>query len=219
MKKYNINTDKIEELPSVVQTDSGSMYTNKMSNEALITEGYYPIAYGSIPNRRYYTYTESKSLMDNVYTITYTPVERNITEVQALMLSDLSTAYAGYTKRPRVDSGIGFFVDGGRDDLLNFQIGQKHSIMTVRDADNIDHVITAADYVTIITAMEAAGIAAMQLKWFKGVEIGSMLTVADCVLYEATPYQATVDILDPITFLPTGGTEVVTKYKNNVKEW
>jgi len=95
----------------------------------------------------------------------------------------------------------------------------KWGLPQVIDADNIPHDVTSTDYDIILNAIELHGISLWQTKQTKRAEILSLLDIAACILYEATPYDAVEDILDPITGLPTGSTQTVTKYKNNVKEW
>ena len=96
-----------------------------MSEVELVDAGYLPIKYGPIPNRRYYTTTEVKEVIGNAYTITYTPVEKSVEDVQKLLLKDISGSFKAFGKRPVVDTGLGFYVDGGLDDLQRFEIGKE----------------------------------------------------------------------------------------------
>jgi hypothetical protein len=192
-----------------------------MTEAELIAEGFYPISYDSKPNRRYYTATESRILVGDVYTISYTSADRNIVEVQSSMLKDLKEAYVSYSARPRVDSTLGFFVDGGRDDLQNFEMGKKYGILTIKDADNVEQTIVAADNDTILITIESQAIALMQTKWAKQAVINAFTTVPECVLYEATPYDYVVtaqDVIDDISGTLVEG-NIIVKYTNNFKEW
>ena len=219
MKVYNSKTNRIEELNPTIQTDNGILYTSKMSEVELNNEGIYFIEYKSKPNRRYYTYTEESSLVDNKYVVSYTTIDRPISEVHESMLQDLSKAYAEYKDRPKVDTGLGFVVDGGYNDIKNFEIGKKYALPEVKDANNNKHSVTISDYDTILSAIELNGISLFVTKDTKEQEIRALTTVEDCILYEATPYEETVDVVDEMTGEPIGETQVVTKYRNNVKEW
>jgi len=220
MKRYNINTGKIEAIRGVIKTQEQVYYVDKLSDAELIGYGYLPIVYGEKPNRRYYTATESGAVVNDEYVITYTPTARPLEEVQGLMLKDLKEAFLKYAERPRVDSGLGYFVDGSYTDKANFEIGKKHALTFVIDADNVRHDgATLADYDAILVAIEQNGISLFNTKHTKRDEILALTTVEACALYEAEPYQAVVDVLDEFTMEPTGATVEVTKYRNKVKEW
>lgn len=81
--------------------------------------------------------------------------------------------------RPRVDSGLGFFVDGGRTDLDNFsQKAQRMSdtdTTQVKDADNAIHDgITKAQMQQIADAIFANGEALLREKWQKQLAVDSI---------------------------------------------
>lgn len=220
MKKYNIITQRIEEAPTVITTSSGSFYTSKFSEQDFISNGYLPIIYGSTPNRRYYTYEEVVVQTDTSYSISYTPIARPIEEIKESMRADLKKTFELLAYRPIVDTGLGFFVDGNRSDLQNFELGKKYGLLNIKDADNIVRTLTSiSEYDTIISAIEQYGLTLYSKKWEIEAIIGSFTTVSECILFEATPYEATVDVIDELTLLPTGATQIVTLYKNNVKEW
>lgn len=219
MKKYNTKINKIEELPKTLTIDGVVKYTGKMSDSEFISNGYLPVVYHQYPNRRYYTAEETKEIIDNVYTISYIPVERNIEEVKSLMLKDLKQAFLDYADRPRVDTGLGYFVDGARMDRENFEIGKKYALPQVKDADGNMQNVIINDYDTILTAIEMHGISLMITKWDKQLEIEAMGSIAECILYEATPYEVEEEVIDELTMEPTGEIQIVTKYRNNIKEW
>ncbi len=217
MKLYNKNTDKIENI-KVIQ-DNGTFYVNRLSDKQLNELGYFKVVYESKPSRRYYNFTENKELIGNVFTISYTATDKPLESIKELMLKDLKESFLNYALRPKVDTGLGFIVDGGRDDIKNFEIGKKYALEAVKDADGNMHPVTDSDYDVIISAIEQKGMSLYGIKWQKEAEINAMNTVDEIVLYEATPYEATVDVIDEATQEPTGETQVITKYKNNVKEW
>jgi len=219
MKRYNVNTSKIENLSTTIVVGGINKYVTKMTETELIAVGYLPIRYETKPDRRYYTSIESGVVIGDEYVVTYTATERPLTEVQDMMLKDLNETFDKYSVRPRVDSTLGYFIDGARTDKENFEVGKKHNLPQIVDADNIYHNVTSADYDIILNAIELHGISLWQTKQTKRAEILALPDVVACELYEATPYEATVNVIDPITMLPTGTTELVTLYKNNVKEW
>lgn len=78
------------------------------------------------------------------------------------------------TARPRVDTGLGFDVDGSYQDLLNFEVGAEFQLTTLKDADNNIHEVTAEDYNTIIQKIKENGIRLLSEKWQKEQEIENM---------------------------------------------
>ncbi len=216
MKLYNKNTDKIGNI-KVIQ-DNGTFYVNRLSDKQLNELGYFKVIYESKPSRRYYNFTENKELVGNVFTISYTATDKPLKSVKKLMLKDLKESFLSYALRPKVDTGLGFIVDGGRDDIKNFEIGKKYGLEAIKDADGNRHPVTDSDYDTVITAIEQKGMSLYATKWQKEAEINEMGTIDEIVLYEATPYEVQEEITDEVGE-PTGETRTVTRYKNNTQEW
>jgi hypothetical protein len=219
MKKYNVNTGKIEELSKTIVVNGVAKYTSKMTDVQLIEAGFYPISFSSVPDRKYYTYTESSKLVNNIWTIAYNVEPRDTEEVKQRMLKDLSDTFKVLSKRPKVDTTLGFIIDGGREDLENLKVGKEFNLPFIKDANGINHSITNEDYDTAILAIKQNGINLYQTKWNKKAEIDSFTTIEQCILYEATPYEEEIEEIDETTLEPTGNMIVVTKYRNNVKEW
>lgn len=220
MKLYNNNIDRVEVYRTIL-TQDGTLYPNKLTEEQLNSYGYYFIELSSPPNRRYYTYTETKKLVGNKYKNVFTTTDRPLTEVQEVMLKDLSEVYSQKKVRPRVPTSLGFDVDGGYNDIVNFQIGKEFGLMQIKDADNIKHNIISADYDTIINDIKLNGINLFSQKDIKEQEIMALTTTAECEAYENEPYDYTVtqeDVDNDIDGTLTVG-QVITRYRNNVKEW
>ena len=218
MKLYNQNTDKVQDY-KVIKTSEGIRFTSKLSDAELNAQGYYRLVFSSAPSRRYYTSTKTYSLVNNEYTQAYATTDNPLDQVKEAMLKDLKIAFANYSERPRVDSGLGYFVDGSRTDLQNFEIGRDLAFPFIVDADDIEHPAVTADYDAVIQSIKEAGALLFQTRRTKKAEINLLSSVTECVLYEATPEDVMVDIIDEITMLPTGSQELKTLYKNNVKEW
>lgn len=220
MKLYNQNIDKVEECKVIEGSNGETIYANKVSAEVLASLGFFHLQYEPYPNRRYYkAASETRTVIDNKFVIGYVTEDRPLDEIKQAMLADLKETFVNFSKRPVVDTGLGFSVDGGYFDKINFEIGKKKGLPMIKGADNLWYDVVDADYDTIINAIEDYGILLWQTKNAKEQEIANLTTVADCVLYESTPYEAIEDVLDEVTLQPIGETKVVTKYKNNVKEW
>ena len=204
-----------------------------MDKELLTTLGIKPYREVKVDDRYYWQGTLTK--VDNGTEVvgTYEAIPRDIEALKEVMKSDLKSTFANKRLRPQVEVTIGldtFFVDGSRDDILNFEDGKLLGVTQIKDADGNFHAVTSADYDTIISAQKANGLALYNTKWTKEQEIDALATLDAIKLYEATPYvytytQADVDeatYIDELgnTVLPlfvVGETE--DRLRNNVKEW
>ena len=145
-------------------------------------------------DRRYYDIEEVVDY--TTATVRYTETPKAVGDVQARMLRDLSTVFAAKkSERPVVDTGLGFSVDGGREDIDNMEIGQKHGLPQVRGADDLWYAVSTADYDTIISAIELNGIKLFQTKWSKEATVSAFTTLDECIAYENQV--RLVDVVNP----------------------
>lgn len=97
---------------------------------------------------------------------------------------------ANFLKKSRypdaVETGLGYSVDASYTDKINFEIGKKQGITTVRDSNNVSHNVTSADYDIIINAIEASGINLYTKKWSIESSIDSAATIEDLDLVDIT---------------------------------
>lgn len=214
MRLYNgteiINTQTI-------QNNGALVYVDKLSDAELLNIGYYRVAYLSKPDARYYSYTEVAELIDGIYTISYTPIEKPLDSVKAAMKDDLKVTFIKLGLKPIVDTGLGFSVDGGRANLQDFESGLAMGVLSVRGSDNLMHEVTVEQMQGIINTIRANGLSLYQTKWEKEAQIDALEDVEACKLYEATPYEYTLTEADVMMGGEVG--DVVTRYKNNVMEW
>ena len=82
--------------------------------------------------------------------------------VQKLKLKKL---FMSKMVKPLVDTGLGFSVDGGRDNLQDFQGGLALNLLIVRDSTNVMRTVTEAEMAQIIQAIQANGATLYQRKW------------------------------------------------------
>lgn len=204
MKLYNKNIDSVQNI--LYFDNNGIKYVDKLTEVELNTFGYYFVE-GDQHYSRFSNSAPSGSLVFNKYIITYNQIDKPLEEVKQLMLMDLKDTFLMNSERPKVtvtlESTQVIEVDGGREDIKNFEIGKKYSLPQVKATNGIFYDLTLTDYDTIINAIELNGITLYQTKWNKENEINNLLDVTACALYEATPYDDNGTI----------------KYKNNVKEW
>lgn len=67
--------------------------------------------------------------------------------------------------KPVIDTGLGFNVDGGRDNLQDFQGGLSLGFYFARDAENITHKLTKEQMEQVISKIQENGLALYQRKW------------------------------------------------------
>jgi len=218
---YNEHKDTVEELPVQYTTDEGVLiYPRRLDEQQLNSLGLYSVVMSSKPDSRYYSYVEEGELVDNVYTISYVATELPLAEVQARMLQSVTDSFLAQCTRLPVDTGLGFSVDGGLNDLQLFELGKTQGILTVRDVDDNTHTIVLEDYNTIIDKINAKGEVTMQYKWDKKDEVKALATIDECKEYEHYPY----DVLlvdengDPILDADDNE-QYVTYYKNKCTDW
>ena len=154
MKLYNIHMDAIGKYNTII--NAGTTYiVNKLSEMQLNALGYYNIVSESPHNRRYYINTQTKSLVDNKYTIGYTFIEKTLFDVQLLMLSDLRIVYEEKVLRPLIDTGLGYNVFGGQLDVIEMQDAKDNAETTIIDSDNNEQTVDGTIYTTIGNAVKS----------------------------------------------------------------
>ena len=109
--------------------------------------------------------------------LTAQEISDNLTAAQSSKLNELKALFAQKAKRPIVDTGLGYSVNGGYEDLTDFGIGREMALPQVRDVDNIFQTATDADYAAIITAIKTNGLLLKQNKWAHTDAINSLTTV------------------------------------------
>ncbi|MEW5832135.1 MAG: hypothetical protein AB1763_04795 [Campylobacterota bacterium] len=106
------------------------------------------------------------------------PAPKTLDQLKDDKLQELRDAFNSKSLRPRVDTGLGYYVDGSYADLRNFEIGQEFGLQFIKDADGADHPATAGDYDLVIAAIKQHGLDLYQWKWAKGQEIAACTTEA-----------------------------------------
>ena len=213
MKLYNQNIDKTENIKSFVS--NGVQYiANKLTEAELNTMSYYYIEFVSPPDRRYYTYTEEKAIIENRYTNVYLPIERPLSDVIERMQTGLRETYIDLGLRPRLDSTLGYDIFGGREDIEDFQMWKEYAETEIVDADGNFQSVTGGSYDTIATVIKDHRRLVFTTGKVKNAEVKAFTSIDECILYEATPYDCPEYDMDGEL---TGST--VTCYRDNVTDW
>ena len=140
MKLYNSHTDSIGKFKTI--TDGNTVYiVSKLTEQALNDLGYYEIVYESQPSRRYYISTQVKTLIANKYTVSFTSVQKELSDVKALMYTDWLEYANEKEEALTVDSSIGINVKANSSALQAFGLGAKRGGTTVRDSNYQKHTV------------------------------------------------------------------------------
>ena len=162
-------------------------------NQTLVTDnGYFPFNMLQKPQDTTRQQVQDNGLVigEDGYVINeYVMVDKAIadTDMTAILnekLVALKQSFEEASKRPRVDTGLGFFVDGGYSDLTNFQIGKELGLLVIKDADNIEHSIAIEDYDTILSAIKTKGLSLIQSNWEFKKLLNSIDLTLDTALIE-----------------------------------
>ncbi len=98
---------------------------------------------------------------------------------QAGKLKEIKQAFNTAANRPRVDSTLGYDVDGNKDDLYNFENALVLGVTEIRDADNAYQAVTNADLELIIQKIRVNGLGLFQKKWQLDQLTEAALTLED----------------------------------------
>lgn len=220
MKLYNSNIDKVGNYKTI-QTVEGTLYTNKLTDEQLASNGYYKIEYQSMPNRRYYTATPTRGVVGNKYVVGYTATEKDIMEVKQSMFKDLFEHGEKKELEAKVDTGLGFTVEANPRALQAFTLGAKKGVTRVRDENFMPHNLTVPQVNQILSDIEDNMLTIFNAKEAKFDEILALPTVQDCINYENFEYPYTITQADVDADMEGTLTigQVVTRTKNKVKDW
>ena len=80
---------------------------------------------------------------------------------------ELKSLFLEKSERPVIDTGMGFSVSAGYNDLIDFQVGAELGILGVRAYDNNTYPVTAEQMSGIITMIKQNGLLLKQAKWAK----------------------------------------------------
>lgn len=135
------------------------------SDEVLNSKGFYEI-------QENYTATQADTviekgvLFNNGVATLNVEITTDINKAKELKKEAIKPLFKAATFRPRIDTTLGFSVDGSKDDLVNLENAQKLGVDFVKDADGVTHKIDATtDWDTILNAVRQYGLALYKEKW------------------------------------------------------
>lgn len=84
---------------------------------------------------------------------------------KSVKLGALSEMLREVSLRPAVDTGLGFSVDAGYQDLQSFTVGLELGVTSVRSTDNQSYVVTLEQLEQIVNTIKNNGLHLLQTKW------------------------------------------------------
>jgi len=105
--------------------------------------------------------------------------QRKFDTLQDQKLQNLKEAFTQAKIRPRVDTTLGYDVDGGYEDLTNYENAKILELDTIKDADNNMQSVTAEELDIIIQKIREHGAAQYQRKWTIEAELNNASTIEE----------------------------------------
>jgi len=230
MKLYNSNKRKIENSKIIEYGNNSYLDVSRATDEELNNIGYYMVKYLPKPDRRYYTSIEAFGLNGNIFEIGYNAVDKNVEDVKTLMVSDLIEV----AKKKMEDITSKYSnAEMSAWEGLEKEANSFLSGTPIDDCPMIkeEAILCNQEYVDVATNISQKAIQlrafrnyVVSTRYLKTQEINSLTTIAECVLYESTPYDYIITQEDVDSFIgadserPVVGA-VIQRVKNNVKDW
>jgi hypothetical protein len=105
-------------------------------------------------------------------------------DLKETLTAEVKASFARKAKRPIVDTGLGYSVNGGYDDLADFQIGREVALPMIRAEDNEFYDVDDAGYATILLAIKVNSLRLKQAKWSHLEAIDALTSVSEVVEYD-----------------------------------
>lgn len=103
----------------------------------------------------------------------------SLDEAKMLKKTHLKGLFSAKMSRPKVDTGLGFEVDGSKDDLANFEIAKSLELDFIKDADGKLNKIKTSDWDVIIKVIKQKGVSLFQEKWELEAKIDACKTLEE----------------------------------------
>jgi len=210
--------------PKEIEVD-GIVYPRSVfSDEAKLNElGIQLVIEEPIPDRKYYTYTEE--LVGNV--LKRTPIPRDIEVVKKELVSELVCLCKDKLNKATEKYSPAEMASWEtlEKEAISYLQGTKIELCTMlkdeADMSGQDYNVLANEVVTNANDMRTFRTYVVSNRYNISNQIMALDSIDNIKLFLATPYQYTItedDIIDDMETTHQVG-DVVTRYKNNLKDW
>ena len=210
--------------PKEIEVD-GIVYPRSVfSDEAKLNElGIQLVIEEPIPDRKYYTYTEE--LVGNV--LKRTPIPRDIEVVKKELVSELVCLCKDKLNKATEKYSPAEMAswENLEREAISYLQGTEIELCTMlkdeADMSGQDYTVLANEVVTNANDMRTFRTYVVSNRYNISNQIMALDSIDNIKLFLATPYQYTItedDIIDDIETTQQMG-DVVTRYKNNLKDW
>jgi hypothetical protein len=113
-------------------------------------------------------------------------LDRILPDLKESLKAKVKASFARKAKRPIVDTGLGYSVQGSYEDLADFQIGREVALPMIRAEDNEFYEVDDAGYAIILQAIKVNSLRLKQAKWSHLNAIDALTSVSEAVEYDIT---------------------------------
>jgi len=100
-------------------------------------------------------------------------------QAKILKLREIKQDFENAGIRPRVDTTLGYDVDGGYRDLTNYKNARDLGVTQVKDADNNMQDVTDTDLETIVQKIKTNGLSLYHHKWDLENQVNETTTIEE----------------------------------------
>lgn len=100
-------------------------------------------------------------------------ITRSDESIRSDKLDELSAYFNQISQRPIINTGYGFSVQAGFDDLASFQVGLDLGLYRIRAADNKYYDVSKEQFEDVLLQIKQNGARLMNIKWALQDEIKS----------------------------------------------
>jgi len=106
-------------------------------------------------------------------------IEVSLDQAKKAKKAHLSELFRAKSLRHKVDTGLGYEVDGGKEDLVNLEVVKDLKITQIKLANNEFKTLKEGDIDKIISAVKLAGAKRYQEKWEWEAKIDAAKTITE----------------------------------------
>lgn len=106
-------------------------------------------------------------------------IEVSLDQAKEAKKAHLCELFRAKNLRPKIDTGLGFDVDGGKEDLINLEVVKDLKIRQIKLANNEFQTLKEGDIDKIISIVKLAGAKRYKEKWEWEAKIDAAKTITE----------------------------------------